>query len=37
VAIFTDGGQDVRETVDAEGALAVAECSAAVAARLLGL
>jgi beta-lactamase class A len=37
VAIFTDGGQDVRETVDVEGALAVAECSAAVAARLLGL
>jgi beta-lactamase class A len=37
VAIFTDGGQDVRETVDAEGTLAVAECSAAVAARLLGL
>jgi beta-lactamase class A len=37
VAIFTDGGQDVRETVDAEGALAVAECSAAIAARLLGL
>jgi beta-lactamase class A len=36
-AIFTDGGQDVRETVDAEGTLAVAECSAAVAARLLGL
>jgi beta-lactamase class A len=37
VAIFTDGGQDVRESVDVEGALAVAECSAAVAARLLGL
>ena len=37
VAIFTDGGQDVRETVDAEGALAVAECSAAIAARLLDL
>jgi beta-lactamase class A len=36
VAIFTDGGQDHRETVDVEGALAVAECSAAIAARLLG-
>jgi beta-lactamase class A len=37
VAIFTDGGDDHRETVDVEGALAVAECSAAIAARLLGL
>jgi beta-lactamase class A len=37
VAIFTDGGQDYRETVDVEGALTVAECSAAIAARLLGL
>jgi beta-lactamase class A len=37
VAIFTDGGNDHRETVDVEGALAVAECSAAIAARLLGL
>jgi beta-lactamase class A len=37
VAIFTEGGNDYRETVDVEGALAVAECSAAIAARLLGL
>jgi beta-lactamase class A len=37
VAIFTDAGTDYRETVDVEGALAVAECSAAIAARLLGL
>jgi beta-lactamase class A len=37
LAIFTDGGSDHRETVDVEGALAVAECSAAIAARLLGL
>jgi hypothetical protein len=37
VAIFTDGSLDLRETVDVEGALAVAECGAAVAARLLGL
>jgi beta-lactamase class A len=37
VAIFTDGSQDVRETVDVEGSLAVAECGAAIAARLLGL
>ena len=37
VAIFTDGGGDHRETVDVEGALAVAECSAAISARLLGL
>ena len=37
VAVFTDGGEDFRETVDVEGSLAVAECSAAIAARLLGL
>jgi beta-lactamase class A len=37
VAIFTDGGQDFRESLDVEGSLAVAECSAAIAARLLGL
>jgi beta-lactamase class A len=37
VAIFTDSGNDYRETVDVEGALAVGECSAAIAARLLGL
>ncbi len=37
VAVFTDGGQDLRETVDVEGSLTVAECSAAIAARLLGL
>lgn len=37
LAIFTDGGQDLRESVDVEGSLAVAECSAAIAARLLGL
>jgi beta-lactamase class A len=37
LAIFTDGARDLRETVDVEGALAVAECSAAICARLLGL
>jgi beta-lactamase class A len=37
LAIFTDGGGDLRETVDVEGALAVAECGAAIAARLLDL
>lgn len=37
LAIFTDGARDLRETVDVEGALAVAECAAAVCARLLGL
>jgi beta-lactamase class A len=37
VAVFTDGGKDLRESVDNEGSLAVAECSAAIAARLLGL
>ena len=36
VGVFTDDGQDLRETVDVEGSLAVAECSAAIAARLLG-
>ena len=36
LAVFTDG-RDLRETVDVEGALAVAECSAAICARLLGL
>ena len=37
LAIFTDGGRDLRESPDVEGALAVAECGAAIAARLLGL
>ena len=37
LAVFTDGGHDVRETVDCEGTLAVAECSAAICASLLGL
>jgi beta-lactamase class A len=37
VAVFTDGGSDLRESVDVEGSLAVAECGAAIAARLLGL
>lgn len=37
LAIFTDGGTDLRETVDCEGTLAVAECAAAVCAKLLGL
>jgi beta-lactamase class A len=37
LAVFTDGARDLRETVDVEGALAVAECGAAIAARLLGL
>jgi len=37
LAIFTDQGRDLRETVDVEGALAVAECSAALCARLLGV
>jgi beta-lactamase class A len=35
VAIFTDGGTDLRETVDCAGTLAVAECAAAIAAQLL--
>ncbi|MCL4288954.1 MAG: serine hydrolase [Thermoleophilia bacterium] len=37
LAIFADGSSDLRETVDAEGSLAVAECSAAICACLLGL
>jgi beta-lactamase class A len=37
LAVFTDGGGDLRETVDVEGSLAVAECGAAICARLLGL
>lgn len=37
IAVFTDGGLDLRETVDVEGALAVAECAAATAAHLLDL
>lgn len=37
MSVFTDGSEDLRETVDVEGSLAVAECSAAIAARLLGL
>jgi beta-lactamase class A len=37
VAIFSDGGRDLRETVDCEGTLAVAECGAAICARLLAL
>jgi beta-lactamase class A len=37
LAILTDGGRDLRETVDVEGSLAVAECSAAICARLLGM
>jgi beta-lactamase class A len=37
LAVFTDGGRDLRETVDVEGSLAVAECAAAIAAHLLGL
>lgn len=37
LAVFTDGGRDLRESVDVEGSLAVAECAAAIAARLLGL
>jgi beta-lactamase class A len=37
LAVFTDGGTDMRESVDVEGSLAVAECSAAVGAHLLGL
>jgi beta-lactamase class A len=37
VAVFTDGAADLRETVDVEGSLAVAECGAAIAARLLGV
>lgn len=37
LAVFSDGGRDLRETVDCEGSLAVAECGAAICARLLGL
>ncbi len=37
IAVFTDGGKDLRETVDCEGTLAVAECGAALCAELLGL
>jgi len=37
LAVFTDGSRDTRETVDVEGTLAVAECSAAICARLLGI
>jgi beta-lactamase class A len=37
LAVFTDGGSDLREASDVEGTLAVAECSAAIAAHLLGL
>jgi beta-lactamase class A len=37
LAVFTDGGTDLRESVDVEGSLAVAECGAAIAALLLGL
>jgi beta-lactamase class A len=37
IAIFSDGGRDLRETVDCEGSLAVAECGAAICAHLLDL
>ena len=37
LAVFTDGGTDMRESLDVEGSLAVAECGAAVGAQLLGL
>lgn len=37
LAVFTDEGEDRRETVDCEGTLAVAECSAALCASLLEL
>jgi beta-lactamase class A len=37
LAVFTEGGLDGRESVDVEGSLAVAECGAAIAARLLDL
>ena len=37
IAVFTDGGKDLREALDVEGSLAVAECAAAIAARLLAL
>jgi hypothetical protein len=35
--VFTDGGTDMRESVDVEGSLAVAECGAAIGAHLLGI
>ncbi len=37
LAVFADGGQDLRESVDVEGSLVVAECGAAIAAALLEL
>jgi beta-lactamase class A len=37
LAVFTDGGTDMRESVDVEGSLAVAECGAAIGAHLLGI
>jgi beta-lactamase class A len=37
LAVFTDGALDLRESVDVEGSLTVAECAAAIAACLLGL
>jgi beta-lactamase class A len=37
LAVFADGGTDLRETFDNEGTLAVAECGASICARLLGL
>ncbi len=37
LAVFTEGAHDLRESVDVEGSLAVAECAAAIAARLFGL
>jgi beta-lactamase class A len=37
LAVLTDGSADLRESLDVEGSLAVAECSAAIAAHLLGL
>jgi beta-lactamase class A len=37
LAVFADGSRDLRETVDVEGTLAVAECGAALCATLLGL
>jgi beta-lactamase class A len=37
LAVFTDGGADMRESVDVEGSLVVAECGAAVGAHLLGI
>lgn len=37
LAVFTDCALDLRESVDVEGSLTVAEAAAAIAARLLGL